>query len=200
MPQHDLVDPDHRFALPDDLSAEAETLIIETAKTIGMPRRERSRASTDSLPRVDMSQRAPGGPSPRQTLILGPVLGEGGMGQVHLATQLDLGREVAVKSLKPADHSAASLVALLDEARVMGQLEHPNVIPVHLLGRDEAGRPLLVMKRVEGVTWSAYLDEREGARAGRRGSSATCAGTWRCCSRSATPSTTPTHAGSCIAT
>ena len=39
---------------------------------------------------------------------------------------------------------------------ITGHLEHPAVIPVHALGVDEEGRPVLVMKRVEGVTWSAF--------------------------------------------
>ncbi len=103
-------------------------------------------------------------------LILGPKqthdtefdlrgeLGRGGMGIVHLATQVALGRDVALKTTMK-DSSQNSEDALLQEARVMGLIEHPNVVPVHLIGRDDEGRPVIVMKRVEGRTWASILRE-----------------------------------------
>jgi eukaryotic-like serine/threonine-protein kinase len=95
-------------------------------------------------------------------LELGELLGEGGMGKVYRATQRSLGREVAVKTL----HSTASVraaAALCDEAVVTGRLSHPNVIPVHALGNAGDGRPLLVMKRIEGVGWNVLLRSRDHA-------------------------------------
>jgi serine/threonine-protein kinase len=89
-------------------------------------------------------------------LTLVDVLGEGGMGRVYLATQRSLGRKVAVKTVKDAD-SQRSVDALCDEAVVTGRLSHPNIIPVHALGRDDDGRPLLIMKRVEGVGWNELV-------------------------------------------
>jgi hypothetical protein len=77
-------------------------------------------------------------------------LGEGGMGEVFLAYQRSLRRQVALKRVKSA--GGAESQALVHEARTAGGLEHPNVVPVHVLGTDEAGRALLVMKRVEGVS------------------------------------------------
>ena len=91
------------------------------------------------------------------------TLGEGGMGRVHLARQRSLARDVALKTLKP-DASRAVAIALLREARLTGSLEHPGVIPVHLLGLDDTGRPMLVMKRVDGVDLGALLgDPSHGA-------------------------------------
>ena len=84
------------------------------------------------------------------------TIGEGGMGRVHLARQRSLDREVAVKTLKD-DASPAATAGLLREARLTGSLEHPGVIPVHALGVDDRGGPLLVMKRVEGVDWATLL-------------------------------------------
>ena len=84
------------------------------------------------------------------------VLGEGGMGRVFLAWQRSLDREVAIKTLRehasPADHDA-----LLSEGAVTGYLEHPAIIPVHALGVHDDGRPVLVMKRVDGVVWQELL-------------------------------------------
>jgi serine/threonine-protein kinase len=87
------------------------------------------------------------------------ILGEGGMGRVLLATQHSLQREVAVKVLKPEAITHSVVRALLIEALTAGSLEHPNVIPIHALGTDTAGHPLLVMKRVDGVSWRTVLED-----------------------------------------
>ena len=88
------------------------------------------------------------------------TIGEGGMGRVHLARQRSLDRDVAVKTLKE-DASPAATAGLFREARLTGALEHPGVIPVHALGVDAKGGPLLVMKRVEGVDWATLLGNAE---------------------------------------
>ena len=88
---------------------------------------------------------------------LGQTLGEGGMGVVRLADQVSLHRSVAVKTLRPEKSSDAALLALLREAWVTGALEHPNIVPVYALGRNEEKMPVFVMKRVEGTPWSTLL-------------------------------------------
>jgi len=92
------------------------------------------------------------------------TLGEGGMGIVLLAEQVSLGRRVAVKVARVSAKGRAPVRALLHEARLMGSLEHPGVIPVHALGRDTSGRPVLVMKRVEGTSWQELLDDADHPR------------------------------------
>jgi serine/threonine-protein kinase len=95
---------------------------------------------------------------------VGGVLGEGGMGRVLLARQKSLHRDVAVKVLKAEAARREIIEALLAEAVVTGSLEHPNVVPVHALGLDAQGRPVLVMKRIEGVAWRDLVrDERHPA-------------------------------------
>ncbi len=85
--------------------------------------------------------------------VLG-VLGRGGMGEVHLARQRLMNRKVAIKRLKPDEQSPAFHAALLREGVITSRLEHPNIVPVHALGVDADGRPVIVMKRVEGKAWS----------------------------------------------
>lgn len=84
------------------------------------------------------------------------LLGEGGMGQVHLAEQCALRRDVAVKSLRPEAPPRARHV-LLREAWVTGMLEHPNIVPVHDLWTDDDGRSHLVLKRIDGLEWAEIL-------------------------------------------
>jgi serine/threonine-protein kinase len=89
------------------------------------------------------------------------TLGEGGMGVVHLATQETLGRHVAVKTVKPGVSDADASVRILREAWVTGLLEHPNVVPVHDVGVDASGSPVIVMKRIEGHAWSELMRDPE---------------------------------------
>ncbi len=84
------------------------------------------------------------------------VLGQGGMGVVKLARQVSLGRPVALKTLK-AQGSVTDAEALLAEAWLAGSLEHPGILPIYAVSLGADGGPLVVMKRIEGVTWTALL-------------------------------------------
>lgn len=92
-------------------------------------------------------------------LALGSTLGEGGMGLVRLATQRSLGRQVAVKTLKPEARSDRATLRLLREAWVTGSLEHPNIVPVYDLGLGDDGSPIIVLKLIEGSPWSDVARE-----------------------------------------
>jgi hypothetical protein len=105
------------------------------------------------LPRLLLSADEPGAID----LELGAPLGRGGMGVVWSATQVALRRRVAVKRLRDERVGPEAEAQLLREALVTGALEHPNIVPVHALGQDDRGRPLLVMKQIEGTPWSALL-------------------------------------------
>ncbi len=91
---------------------------------------------------------------------LGATLGEGGMGIVRLATQATVGRQVAIKTLKPDVKDADAMMRLLREAWVTGMLEHPNIIPIYDVGIDRDGRPQIVLKKIEGVEWGALLHDK----------------------------------------
>jgi eukaryotic-like serine/threonine-protein kinase len=86
------------------------------------------------------------------------ILGRGGMGTVYLAHDTALDREVALKVLEsPAD----SEPRLEQEARILGRLEHPGIVPVHDFGRLPDGRLFYAMKRVRGERldrWMAGVD------------------------------------------
>lgn len=84
---------------------------------------------------------------------LGAVLGEGGMGVVWSAQQAGLGREVAVKRVRPAAGARAA-EQLLAEAVLTGSLEHPGIVPVHEVGFDQDGMPFYTMRRLRGRTWA----------------------------------------------
>jgi len=104
--------------------------------------------------------------------LINKVLGEGGMGTVYLAEQMSLDRLIALKVIKPlpaADRaklqSSNRLASaekqrrdlFLSEALVTGALDHPNIVPIHDVGRADDGAPFYSMKRVEGQSWRNVL-------------------------------------------
>jgi tetratricopeptide (TPR) repeat protein len=93
--------------------------------------------------------------------LLGEEIARGGMGVVYCATDTILGREVAVKVLqeKYAPDSATAR-RFADEARITGQLQHPNIPAVHDLGVFSDGRPFLAMKLIKGETLEMQLRRR----------------------------------------
>jgi len=90
--------------------------------------------------------------------VMGEILGQGGMGDVLLAYDEHIGREVAVKRIRADEPSAEQLTRFLREARVQGRLEHPAVVPVHDIAIDRDGRPFFVMKRLSGTDMDQLLD------------------------------------------
>jgi serine/threonine protein kinase len=83
------------------------------------------------------------------------LLGRGGMGAVYLAGDRELGREVAVKVLDTVTPDAAA--RLRQEARILGRLEHPGIVPIHDVGTLPDGRVYYVMKRVRGQRIDAHV-------------------------------------------
>lgn len=87
-------------------------------------------------------------------------LGQGGMGTVYLAHDVELERPVAVKMMAMSLSDDAELVTRFErEARMMAKLEHPNVVPVYAVGRCD-GAPYIVMKYLEGQSLQDYLRAR----------------------------------------
>jgi PAS domain S-box-containing protein len=94
----------------------------------------------------------------------------GGIGRVWLAHDSDLGRDVALKELRPERAEQAALAArFLQEAQITGQLEHPGIIPVYELVRAMDGRQsFYTMRFVNGRTLSeAVRTFHENRSAGR---------------------------------
>ncbi len=85
------------------------------------------------------------------------MLGRGGMGEVFSAQDDQIGRTVAIKRMRSGAEDPERVARFLREARIQGQLDHPAVVPVHELGRDDRGAPVIVMKRLRGTTLAEAL-------------------------------------------
>lgn len=151
------------LSLPPDAQDPTQSVrrLGSTTVTSGTVERTLRSAGFSGMPRISVSQeiRIGGGEKQKELEVTG-VLGEGGMGKVLLARQHTLQRDVAIKVLRPgaAHHHYQALV---DEAAIVGSLEHPAIVPVHALGLDDEASPVMVMKRIEGATLTSLLGQPE---------------------------------------
>lgn len=83
----------------------------------------------------------------------------GGLGEVFIAVDSEVGREVALKRIQPA---AAEMPGARDrfvrEAKLTGRLEHPGIVPVYGVGRDAAGEPFYAMRFIRGQSLRQAID------------------------------------------
>ena len=79
------------------------------------------------------------------------------MGDVILGRDQAIGRDVAIKQMRTETPSADQMSRFLREAKIQARLEHPSIVPVHTLGRDDVGRPYFTMKRLTGTTLAELL-------------------------------------------
>ena len=90
--------------------------------------------------------------------VLRELIGRGGMGEVHVCKDRHIGREVAIKVIRPDHMTRPDVVRRFErEARVQGQLEHPAIVPVYDFGVAPDGAMYFTMKRLRGVTFHDVL-------------------------------------------
>ena len=111
--------------------------------------------------------------SPRIELFVGQVLKEayrieervsaGGMGVVYRATQLRLGRNVALKVVQPHHQSTPDIIKrFFREARLLSQVSHPNIVSIIDFGNTEDGLIYMVMEYLEGKTLHKHVQNNRG--------------------------------------
>lgn len=100
---------------------------------------------------------------------LGKLHAAGGIGEIWLAQDADLERQVAVKRLRsPTVASDVTKMRFMREARITGQLEHPGVVPIYEICFDDTtGEPYYAMRFLKGRTLAKavadYHQHRKGA-------------------------------------
>lgn len=86
-------------------------------------------------------------------------LGEGRMGVVLDARDIDIRRDIAIKLINEEDNEQQEWIErFMEEAQVQGQLEHPNIPPVYEMGMEQNSRVYFSMQKVEGDSLREILD------------------------------------------
>src|SRR5205085_8839781 len=83
----------------------------------------------------------------------------GGLGEVSVAEDLELHREVALKEIQTGHaHDPVSRGRFLLEAEVTGRLEHPGIVPIYGLGQYADGRPFYAMRFIRGDSFKDAIE------------------------------------------
>src|SRR5262249_39839811 len=90
----------------------------------------------------------------------------GGLGEVFVALDGELNREVALKQIQAryADDDG-SRARFLREGEITGRLEHPGIVPVYRLGRHADGRPFYAMRFIKGESLGSAIERFHAAHA-----------------------------------
>jgi serine/threonine protein kinase len=100
---------------------------------------------------ADQTEFSPGQKVGRYTILC--LLGAGGMGQIYLAQDPQLGRKIALKLISPEFASDGRRVFRFEqEARASSALNHPNICVIHEIGTTESGRHFIAMEHIQGAT------------------------------------------------
>jgi eukaryotic-like serine/threonine-protein kinase len=89
------------------------------------------------------------------------LIGEGGMGEVYLAEDNEIGRRVAVKLVKSGMKAKILLRRFHTERQILADLQHPNIARLLDGGTTDDGLPYLVMEYVKGQPIDQYADEHK---------------------------------------
>ncbi len=143
-----VVPADHKdLGLPTDVD-------IQSGLTL-LPSKPPAASADATLPHVDLAG--------RRYRILRPHA-RGGLGEVFVARDKELRREVALKEMQPASaRVAAHRARFLLEAEVRGRLEHPGIVPVYGLGCYADGRPFYAMRFIRGDSLKDVIARFHGA-------------------------------------
>ncbi|MCI0462514.1 MAG: protein kinase [Gemmataceae bacterium] len=142
-------DPEWRTCL-ESVRARPEPPTVPTAPANGTP-------EPPPLPLADPTPPASVSSEPRYKILSSHA--QGSLGEVFLAEDRELGREVALKEIQAAfAHDETARRRFLLEAEVTGRLEHPGIVPVYGMGRHPDGRPYYAMRFVKGETLKDAID------------------------------------------
>jgi eukaryotic-like serine/threonine-protein kinase len=120
-----------------------------------------------TIPETEAPSGASGPPTIDPRYGLRALLGRGGMGEVWLAHDGRIDREIAIKLMRGGTTDPERVGRFLREARVQGRLEHPSVVPVHDMSTD-ASTPYFAMKRLMGTTLADVIAAHDSTKWPRR--------------------------------
>jgi serine/threonine protein kinase/WD40 repeat protein len=136
---------------PDDSSAHPAGGMPDDMQTIAV-------AKPVAAPLVEVAVMG-ANPDSSVPFVFGKQIAKGGMGAILEGEDCKLGRTIAVKVMLDPHARDEQARRFVQEAAVLGRLEHPNIVPIHDLGRDSEGALYYTMKLVKGRTLQHIIDD-----------------------------------------
>lgn len=153
-----------------DLVATTETILHDTSvqETVDLPSvavPEFFDEVSNERYRIEVRRRSIVGAGdtsdPSAEYVIHDLIGEGGMGEVYLARQTSIDREIALKMVRSRYVGDPVIRGkFLAEVAVTSDLDHPNIVPIHEIGVSADGQLFYTMKRVRGTPWNKVLVQR----------------------------------------
>lgn len=129
----------------------------------------RLRSHLERLHRLGLADDRPAGADAALPEQLGDfrivgLIGQGGMGVVYRAVQQSLGREVALKVIRPDQlFFPGARERFRREVELVARMQHPGIVPIHAVGND-GGVPYFAMELVRGVSLADVVEALSGQR------------------------------------
>ena len=116
--------------------------------------------TTSQLDRSEMQDPAGAPKLPAEKYQIQKEIATGGMGRVNLVKDHDINRNVAMKTILPAQQKSPQIISkFVEEAQTIGRLEHPNIVPVYDVGLMASGQVYFTMKYVKGMTLGEIIEK-----------------------------------------
>jgi serine/threonine protein kinase/formylglycine-generating enzyme required for sulfatase activity len=96
--------------------------------------------------------------------LIRKLLGRGGFGEVYLAFDEQLRREVAIKLTFGSRVGPKAVKMFLKEAQMLAELEHPNIVPVYEIGTTERNDIFIISKLIDGMDLATRIEKDRPSR------------------------------------
>ena len=117
-------------------------------------------SNRSTAPRMNETDSVAAGSDWNKRFVIRAELAEGGLGQLFVAHDLELDRDVAIKVLKRQFSSRPDMLLRFQaEATVTSHLEHPNIVPVYARGSRPCGQPYFAMRLIKGQSLKALIKD-----------------------------------------
>ncbi len=146
--------------LAGEMSTGFDATLTEPPPPLDTPHRKRATADLPGTSEIDLCDLSL---TDEKRYEFADELGRGGMGQVVLARDLLLGRDIALKTLLPDAGDDNARRRLLQEAQITGLLEHSSIIPIYDLGALSSDDPYYTMRVVRERSLAQIIEEMSAA-------------------------------------
>jgi serine/threonine protein kinase/formylglycine-generating enzyme required for sulfatase activity len=158
-------DPDQTNLPPkDNPENDADTLTADYRTSGAPPAGASASKPPNNRPLSSIDKPANETPQKVGRYAIKKLLGRGGFGEVYLGLDEQLQREVAIKLTFGSRVGPAAVKMFLAEARILAELDHPNIVPVFDIGTTERADLFIVSKLIDGTDLATRIEQNRPSR------------------------------------